>query len=220
MRVPPVKKSSLIISILIAVCGWLSAAWLSQVDRDLRVIYSENTLAATGLGHIYADLIRYRTTILRAIEADSERDFVRIRSSLPVIRARMEGAVDRYIQASNRTKTGKKGDPRELGELREAHEKLILYLAASDHTIEIMEQMWRSASPVERGRHRGEAERYAATVAGPKLIEATIALDELLTVVGQIAGEVRKEADDTLRVMTLTIMLASMTLASAVLLSS
>ena len=217
---PRVKKSSLIISILIAVCGWLSATWLSRVDQDLRVIYSENTLAATGLGHIYADLIRYRTTILRAIEADSERDFKRIRSSLPVIRARMEGAVDRYIQASNRTKAAKNVDRREIGELREAHEKLVLYLAASDHTIEVLEQMWRSVNPAERGRHREEAERYAATVAGPKLIDATIALDELLTVVGRIAGEVRKEADDTLRFMTLTIMLVSMTLASAVLLSS
>lgn len=213
------SKISLIISVLIAGCGWLGATWLSQVDQDLRIIYSENTLAATDLGHIYADLIRYRTTILRAIEAGSEQDFTRIRSSLPVIRARMEGAVDRYIQASNRTTVAAKVDARELGELKEVQAKLDTYLRTSEHTIELAEQMWKSSILIERGRLREEAERYAATVAGPKLIEVTIALDELLTVVGQLAGEVKKEADATLRFMTVVTMITSLALASLVLLS-
>lgn len=196
----------------------MGATWLSQVDQDLRIIYSENTLAATGLGHIYADLIRYRTTILRAVEADSERDFTRIRSSLPVIRARMEGAVDRYIRAGNRTTAREKVDVRELGELKDVQTKLDIYLTTSEHTIEILEQMWRSSSTIDREQRREEAERYAATVAGPKLIDVTIALDELLTVVGQIAGEVRKDADATLRFMTVVLMVISLTLASLVLL--
>lgn len=212
------KKSSLIISVLIAGCGWMGATWLSQVDQDLRIIYSENTLAATDLGHIYADLIRYRTTILRAVEADSERDFTRIRSSLPVIRARMEGAVDRYIQVGNRTTAREKVDVRELGELKDVQTKLDIYLTTSEHTIEILEQMWRSTSTIDREQRREEAERYAATVAGSKLIDVTIALDELLTVVGQIAGEVRKDADATLRFMTVVLMVISLTLASLVLL--
>lgn len=209
---------SLLISVLIAGCGWLGANWLSHVDHDLRIIYSENTLAATDLGHIYADLIRYRTTILRAIEAHSERDFTRIRSALPVIRARIEAAVDRYIRASNKTTAGKKIDARELKELKDVQAKLETYLTTSDHTVELAEKMWKTSSMLERRQVRHEAELYAAKVAGVIFIEATTALDHLLTVVGQIAGEVKNDADVTLRFMTVVIMVTSLTLAAFVLL--
>ena len=212
------SKSSIIISVLIAACGWFGAYWLNHVDQDLRIIYSEHTLAATDLGHIYADLIRYRTTILRAIEADSERDFSRIRSSLPVIRTRMEAAVDRYIRASNKTTAGAKIDARELVELKDVQAKLDAYLTSSEHTLQSVERMWKTTVPAERGRRREEAEHYAATVAGTKLIDVAVALDELLITVGQIAGEVRKDGDTTLRFMTVVIMAVSVGLGSLVLL--
>lgn len=212
------NKSSLIVSVVIAASGWWGAAWLKSVDQNIRVIYSEHSLAVTDLGHIYADLIRYRTMVLRAIEADSERDFEEIKSSLPVVRTRMEGAIERYIRASNRATSGGKIDARELVELKDVQRKLDVYLTSSEHTLQSAERMWKTTPPVERGHLREEAERYAATIAGAKLVNVTAALDGLLTTVGRIGGEVRQDGDNTLRLMTIIIVLTSMGLILLVLL--
>lgn len=209
------NKLSIIISILIALSGYIGAKWLQSIDQELRVIYSEHTLAVTDLAHIYVDLIRYRTTILRAIEADSEQDFTRTRSSLSVVRARMAAAVDRYILANSKTSAGARLDARELKELKEVQARLDTYLATSDHTIGLISQMWAATTPVERERLRKEGERFAAIVAGPKLIDVTIALEDLLTMVGKIAGEIRNDGDRQLRIMTIatiTVTLLLMTL--------
>ena len=52
--------SRLGISVLILAAGLWGATSLKTVDQELRVIYAEYTLAATDLGHMNADLIRYR----------------------------------------------------------------------------------------------------------------------------------------------------------------
>jgi hypothetical protein len=88
-----------LISILIAGLGWVSGQELSRVDQDLRIMYTEYTLGATDLAHISADVMRYRNTIIRALEADSKKDFERITESLPAQRARIQQAVDRYAAA-------------------------------------------------------------------------------------------------------------------------
>ena len=75
--------SRLGISVLILAAGLWGATSLKTVDQELRVIYAEYTLAATDLGHMNADLIRYRTSMLRAIAAETEQDFRRIIEPLP-----------------------------------------------------------------------------------------------------------------------------------------
>ena len=63
-----------LISLLVAGLGWFAAQALQQVDRDLRILYTEYTVAATDLAHVLADVMRYRTTIIRALEmAQSKR---------------------------------------------------------------------------------------------------------------------------------------------------
>jgi hypothetical protein len=212
------SRSSLIISVLIVASGWCAASWLHRIDQDLRIIYSEHTLAVTDLGRIYADLIRYRSTILRAVEAHSSEDFSRIITSLPVIRIRMEAAVQRYIEASNKTTAGERMNASELAELKAVEGALNVYLTSSEHTIGLLESMWKASIPTERERLRKEAEHYAATIAGSKLIDATFALDELLTKVGQIAGTVRKEGEVALRIITLAIMAGTLGLIGLILL--
>jgi hypothetical protein len=85
--------------LLIAGLGWLSGGALSRVDQDLRIMYTEYTLGAADLAHISADVMRYRNTIIRALEAGSRKDFERITESLPGQRARVQLAVDRYAAA-------------------------------------------------------------------------------------------------------------------------
>jgi len=46
-------------------------------------MYTEYTLGVTDLVHISADVMRYRNTIIRALEADRQKDFERITESLP-----------------------------------------------------------------------------------------------------------------------------------------
>jgi len=90
------SASQLFISLLIACLGWLSGQALSRVDQDLRIMHVEYTLGATDLAHISADVMRYRNTIIRALEADSQKDFERITELLPAQRAIIQHAIDRY----------------------------------------------------------------------------------------------------------------------------
>src|SRR5687767_10187266 len=131
-----------LISLAFVACGWLGAQTLIRVDQDLRlirvdqdlrlirvdqdlrVIYAEYTLAATDLGHVSGELIRYRTSVIRAIEADRKEDFERIMTSLPRIRARLNNAMDRFIQAANDTSLERTMDARELTEPKSFKDKL------------------------------------------------------------------------------------------------
>jgi hypothetical protein len=90
------SASQFFISLLIACLGWLSGQALSRVDQDLRIMHVEYTLGATDLAHISADVMRYRNTIIRPLESDSQKDFERITELLPAQRARIQHAVDRY----------------------------------------------------------------------------------------------------------------------------
>jgi hypothetical protein len=88
--------------LLITGLSLLSGQALSRVDQDLRIMHVEYTLGATDLAHISADVMRYRNTIIRALEADSQKDFERITEFLPAQRARIQHAVDRYAAAVSR----------------------------------------------------------------------------------------------------------------------
>jgi hypothetical protein len=92
--------TSILISLLVIAGGISGSHTLIRVDQDLRVIYAEYTLAATDLGHVNGELIRYRTTVLRAIEADSKEGFQRIEASLPHKQERLDKAMTRFVDAT------------------------------------------------------------------------------------------------------------------------
>lgn len=214
MRIPWI---SVLISLLIVASGLLGARTLTQVDQDLRVIYAEYTLAATDLGHVNGELIRYRTSVIRAIEADTKEDFRRIAESLPQKRARIDQAIARFVTASNNASLGTSMDVRELTELKAVQDKLEAYIASSQHTIQIMEERWLATSQIKAQQLRDAAERTAAEDAGGKFNSVTMELDRLVEVVSGIAAEVKKEADSTLRVATMVLVGVSLALAALVL---
>lgn len=199
-RMPTV--SQMVVSLLIVASGVWGGQALEQVDQDLRILYAEYTLAATDLGHMNARLIRYRTTILRAIEADTERKFNDIASSFPDQRAHIEATIDRYMKATQKTAFSVQVKEEEKEALVELRDTLEQYLHASQRTLKILSGGWKSASPGELRRSRDEAERYAAEHAGPKLIAVSFALDRLLEIVAKVAGEARNEAEHILRLAT------------------
>lgn len=209
--------TSVFISLLIVGCGLLGSHTLNRADRDLRVIYAEYTLAATDLGHVNGELIRYRTSVIRAIEADAKEDYERIAASFPGKRARIDRAIERFVKASNDTALGGRMDTRELAELKAVKEKLEAYIASSHRTIQLLEQRWRTSSRVEAQQLRGKAEDNAANDAGGKFINVTLELDRLLEVVASIAGEIKKETDKTLRIVTIMLVGVSLALAALVL---
>lgn len=207
----------ILISFLILFAGLWGGYSLSKVDQELRVIYAEYTLATTDLGHINAKLIRYRTSVLRAIEADSQHDFEGIVSSLPERRTLIEQPIERFIKAANSAAIKSSGTADELRELQAVKARLADYMATSDHTINLMQQRWTATSPKEANRLRDAAEENAAERAGAKFIAVTLELDQLLEVVAKIAGEVRDEADRQLRTMSAIVVGISVTLAGLVL---
>lgn len=210
-------RKQIIISTLVVVAGLLGAQSITWVDQELRVIYTEYTLAATNLGHIHGELIRYRTSVLRAIEADSREDFERIATSLPNKRARIDAAIDRFVQISQSTLSGRSVDAKELTELRDVRASLAQYIDSSQQTIHLLEQCWQASSPAEAKRLRDKAERHAATDAGDKFIAITRELDQLVDVVVQIAGDLQKDADRHLRVVSAITVGVSIGLAGLVL---
>jgi hypothetical protein len=70
---------------------------------------------------------------------------------------------------------------------------------------------------VEAHRVQNEAKEYLVNDAGTKYMSVTLELDRLLEVVGSIAGEVKKEADLTLRIETTVLIAASVLLGLLVL---
>ena len=212
-----IRWTSLVVSLVIAACGWLASETLLRVDQDLRVIYAEYTLAATDLGHLNGELIRYRTSVIRAIEADAKEEFNRILSSLPDKRAHVEKVIERFISTTNDGLLDRRLNERELSELKAVKQRITSYMVSSRHALQIMEQGWNSASTVEAHRLHDEARQYLANDAGSKYMSVTIELDKLLEVVAGIAGDVKKEADETLRIVTAVLIFMSLTLSVLVL---
>ena len=195
-RLPRPLWRRLLISLLIAALGLLGAEALTQVDQDLRIMYTEYTLAAADLAHISADVIRYRTTIVRALEAPTRKDFERITSSLPDQRARIQHALDRYAAASLRVSRSGRSEPEDLQAVRES---LDAYFSAASRTIDLLLRVWVAGSPQEAIELRSKAEVHAADNAGPKLIQVSLALDRLLETVADVAKDMRDEGSRTIR---------------------
>lgn len=212
-----IRWISVLISLLIVAGGWLGSQMLVRVDQDLRVIYVEYTLAATDLGHVNGELIRYRNSVIRAIEANTKDEFQRIVASLPQRQMRLKNAIERFVEATNDASFDTKTDVRTLAELKVVQENIEAYLSASRRALRLMEQGWNVVPPVEAERLQNAAKQFLAEDAGTKYMSVTIELDRLLEVVGELAGEVKKEADSTLRILTMVLIALSISLSFVVL---
>lgn len=202
--------SQILISLMIAGLGLMGAEALSQVDQDLRLMYTEYTLAATDLAHISANVIRYRTTVIRSLEAPTKKDFERITASLPDQRARIQHAVDRYASASLRVSRSGRSEPQDI---KAVQESLDAYFAAASRVNLLMTQVWIAKSPQDAAELRSTAELHAADNSGPKLIQVSLALDRLLETVAEVAKDMRDEGTRTLRQTSATLVVGSLLIA-------
>ncbi|MFO0733668.1 MAG: MCP four helix bundle domain-containing protein, partial [Nitrospiraceae bacterium] len=192
----------LVISLVVVLGGAAQAQVLSRVDQDLRVIYTEYTLAVVDLGHVNTELSRYRTTILRAMEATTKPEFMRIAESLPFQRGRIESTIERFSQIVKSAAIDKFHRTEELAELDEVQDNLAAYLTASEYTIGLLRQLWATPAGGSAGQIRERAEDNAAKDAGGKFIAVTLALDRLIETVSAIAAQIRTDADKRLRMLT------------------
>jgi hypothetical protein len=208
-RVRP-SLSQILISLLIIGLGLIGNRALSEIDQDLRIMYTEYTLAATDLAHISANIIRYRTTVIRALEAPSKKEFERITGSLPDQRARIQHAIDRYAAASLRVSRSGRSEPQDLEAVRQS---LDAYIAAANRTINLLVQLWGAGSLDDAANLRTKAELQAADNAGPKLIQVSLALDRLLETVAEVAKDMRDEGTKTIRTASATLLIGSLLIA-------
>lgn len=209
-HLPRPSAGQLAVSLLIVMLGWLGAQALSKVDEDLRIMYTEYTLGATDLAHISADTMRYRNTIIRALEAKTKKDFERITVSLPEQRARIQHALDRYAAASLRVSRSGRSEPQDLQAVRDS---LDAYFSAASQTISLLTQEWTARTPQEAETFRIKAELASADNAGPKVIQFSIALDRLLETVADVAKDMRDEGTQTIRQTSTLLLIGSLTLA-------
>src|SRR5262245_29603532 len=175
---------------MIAGLGWMSGGALSRVDQDLRIMYTEYTLGAADLARTTAARMRYRNTTIRALEADSKKDFARITESLPGQRARVQLAVDRYAAAGLRVSRSGRSEPEDIEAVRKSLDQ---YFSAASTTIDLLSRVWNAPSQSEGDRLRRKAEEHAADNAGPKMIQVSLALDRLLDTVADVAKDMRDE---------------------------
>lgn len=200
----------IMISLLIAALGWTGGQALTQIDQDLRIMYTEYTLGAADIAHVSADVIRFRTTVIRAVEAQSKKDFERITTSLPELRARIQHAIDRYAGASLRVSRSGRSEPQDIQAVRES---LDAYFSAASKTINLLTQQWAAKTPQEAQQLRTQAEVHAADNAGPKLIQVSVALDRLLETVADVAKDMRDEGTKTIRQTSTFLVIGSLVLA-------
>jgi hypothetical protein len=188
--------AQVVVSVLIAGLGWTSGQALSQIDQDLRIMYTEYTLGAADLAHISADVMRYRSTVIRALEANSKNDFERITESLPAQRARIQHAVDRYVAAGLRVSRSGRSEPEDIEAVRRSLDQ---YFSVASTTVQLLSQEWSATSPAEREALRRKAEEHAADNGGPKIIQVSLALDRLLETVADVAKDMRDEGTRTIQ---------------------
>ena len=213
VRIPfvtPLAWAQVIISAFIVGLGLVSAHALSQIDADLQILYREYTLAAVDLAHVSADVLRYRVTIVRAIESPTKQEFERLTASLAMDRARIQHAVDRYAAASLRVSRSGRSEPQDLEVIRQS---LDAYFSSASKTITLLIQSWHASTPVAGAVLRHEAELHAADNAGPKLIQVTLALDRLLETVSEVAKDLRDEGAKALQKTTLVLTIGAVAIA-------
>ncbi|GIW54071.1 MAG: hypothetical protein KatS3mg082_0475 [Nitrospiraceae bacterium] len=202
-----------LVSLLIGLAGWLAAQALTQLDRDLRILYTEYTLAAADLGHISGDLIRYRSTILRALEAPTAPEADRILASLPVQRDRVLRAIERYAAASRQAA---RGGPAAAAALQALRTSVAAYFADADETIRLIRRRWAAPRPEEAAAWQAQAERHASAQAGVTLIRVSVALDQVLDVVATVAGAMYEDGARTTRRSSLLLVGGSLVLIALV----
>ncbi len=207
---PRPSWKQVLVSILIAGLGLLAAQALGRVNQDITLMYAEYTLGATELAHISADAMRYRNTIIRAVEAPSRQDFERITAGLPEQRARIQHSIDRYAAASLRV--SRSGRSEEI-DMRAVKDSLDAYFHAASKTMTLLTQMWIAATPQEAAALRHEAEIHAADNAGPKMIQISLALDRLLETVAEVAKDMRDEGTQVLRETSTVLVVGSLLIA-------
>jgi hypothetical protein len=214
-KVVPISSTSLlrlpgwqriVVSLLVIGLGLFSAQALQRIDQDLRVTYTEYTLAATDLAHVLADIMRYRVTIIRALEAPTQRDFERITASLPDQRSRILSAVNRFAAAGLRVSHGGHSESRDVQAVRGS---LDAYFSAADQTLRLLRQVWRAASPEGAAELRNQAEQHAADNAGVKLFETTLALDRLLETVADVGKDFHGEGMGVVRITSMALLIGS-----------
>ena len=203
-------RIQLLVSVLIAALGLLGSKALGIVNQDLRSMYTEYTLAATNLAHTASDLLRYRVTVGRAMEAPTQKEFERIAASLPDQRSRVLQAVDRYAEAGKSVlRSGSRGEQ----DLQAYRRSLAAYFTSADQIISYQVQLWQATSPTEEAALRRQAELYAAENAGPKLVDASDALERLLSGVADFGKEMREEGGNAIRLTSLVLVIGSLLIA-------
>lgn len=151
---------------------------------------AEHTLGATDLACISADVMRYQNTIIRVLEADSQKDFERITESLPTLHAKIQHAVDRYAAARLRVSRSGRSEPEDIETVRRSLDQ---YFSVASMTMQLLTQEWTAVSATEREAIRRKAEEHASDNAGTKMIQASLALDRLLDTVADVAKDMRDE---------------------------
>ena len=200
------SAAQLVISLLIVGLGWLSGQALSRVDQDLRIMYAEYTLGATDLAHIAADVMRYQNTIIRALEADSQKDFERITESLPAQRARIQHAVDRYAAAGLRVSRSGRSEPEDIEAVRRSLDQ---YFSVASTTVQLLMQEWTAVSLTERETIRRKAEVCAADHAGGSGQSGAGSTDT----VADVAKDMRDEGTKAIRLTSLLLVGGSLFIA-------
>jgi hypothetical protein len=180
-------------------------------------MYAEYTIAVIDLAHLNTELSRYRATILRAVQAGNLEEFKRILETVPAQRSRLRSKLSEFAEMDLRVQAKKEYDFPSVAQIADLDRKLVVYLSASDQTIDILRRNW-DASTGEIAVHvRSEAEAYARNDVGGKFIAMTQSLDDLISQVATTAAAIRSDGEKTVRILTVAMLACTLFFCFAVL---
>jgi len=87
------------------------------------------------------------------------------------------------------------------------------YFTATDQTTVLLERLWQASSTAEAMALRRQAELHAAENAGPRLVEASDALERLLLGVAEVGKNMLDEGTSAIRLTSLLLVLGSLVIA-------
>jgi methyl-accepting chemotaxis protein len=193
---------------VMCVMGWVASQGLLAIRENLRIVYEDYTVAAVDLAHAATDMMRYRNNVIQATAAQDYETFAKFNSQQPDLKAHTLKSLEAYAATTLRVSTSGRSEEKDLQILRDA---ITAYYPAAELSMSLASESWQVKSRLEAEAIREKAKANATQNAGPKLIAAISALDQLLGTVSAVAKDMNDAGKATVANALLTLIVGTAT---------
>ncbi|MBN9517580.1 PAS domain S-box protein, partial [bacterium] len=182
-----------LVAAAVAAVGLFGTRGILRTRDNMRVVYSDYTVAGTDMARVSNALMRYRNNVILGLAAQDRATFDRFRAEQPGLKKEIQGSLTAYAATILRVSKSGRSEQQDLDAARKALDE---YLVAAELSFSIGEEAWAERDPAkaEAARDRGKAN--AAHNAGPKLNATLVALDGLILTIREVAKDIHDESQE------------------------